>query len=139
MVSVDEGGAAVVVVDEGAEALVLVDVVLRLLNLLVISSNFIIHHKWPIISGTNLDDVEGALVAQVDAVLVLLVHELARLELQALHARLQFRALPGARLEGVLAGNSNMVFPGFILAPWQQPTRVGAPTKQGIACGTEEA
>ena len=31
-----------------------------------------------------LNDVEGALVAKVDAVFVLLVHELARLELQAL-------------------------------------------------------
>ena len=57
-----------------------------------------------------LDDVEGALVAQVDAVLVLLVHELARLELQALHARLQLSALSGARLEEIFAGNSNMVF-----------------------------
>ena len=48
---------------------------------------------------TYFDDVEGALVAQVDAVLVLLVHELARLELQALHARLQLGALSGTRLE----------------------------------------
>ena len=46
-----------------------------------------------------LNDVEGALVAKVDAVLVLLVHELARLELQALHARLQLCALAGACLE----------------------------------------
>ena len=75
----------------------------------------LIYQKWPIISGTNLDDVEGALVAQVDAVLVLLVHELARLELQALHARPQLRALPGARLEGILAGNSNMVLAELIL------------------------
>ena len=66
-------------------------------------------------TATYLDDVEGALVAEVDAVLVLLVHELARLELQALHARLQLSALPGARLEGDLAGNSNMVLAELIL------------------------
>lgn len=75
--AVDERRPAVVVIDERAKSLILDDVVLGLL------------HR---------DDLERALVARGGAVLVGLVHQRARLELEALDARRELLAFRGARL-----------------------------------------